>query len=132
MAKEILAIVEALSNEKALDKEKVFQALEVALATARKKKFNVEVEIKAEVNRKTGAAIIKRRWLVVDAPDGILENPSREISLEAARVDDPEIRPGDYVEELIIDENTNKDIIFDRITAQTVKQVLQQKVREAE
>ncbi len=132
MAKEILAIVEALSNEKALDKEKVFQALEIALATASKKKCNVEAEMKAEINRKTGAAIIKRRWLVVDAPDGILENPSREISLEAARVDDPEIRPGDYVEELIIDENTNKDIIFDRITAQTVKQVLQQQVREAE
>ncbi len=133
MAKEILAIVEAMSNEKALDKEKVFQALEVALATASKKKFNVDVDIKAEINRKNGEALIKRRWLVVDTPDGTLENPSKEISLEAARIDDPEVRPGDYVEELIIDEAaSSKEFIFDRITAQTVKQVLQQQVREAE
>ena len=132
MAKEILDIVERLSNEKALDEEKVFQALEIALATASKKKCNVEADMKAEINRKSGTVVIKRRWLVVDTPDGILENPSKEISLEAAKVDDPEIRPGDYVEELVIDENTNKEIIFDRITAQTVKQVLQQQVREAE
>lgn len=137
MAKEILQIVEAMSNEKAISRKAVFEALEVALATAAKKKFQgLDVDIKCSIEQKTGDFTITRRWLVVDT-EGQLDLPSREITLEAARLDDPNIVAGDYVEELLDAEKTVKTktshgSIFDRITAQTVKQVLQQKVKEAE
>ncbi|MGN1392521.1 MAG: transcription termination factor NusA [Succinivibrionaceae bacterium] len=137
MSKEILAIVDAVSNEKAIDREKVFEALEGALAIASKKKFEgLDVDIKATINRKNGDFTINRRWLVVDK-EGSLEYPSRETTLEAARVDEPNIVPGDYVEEQLeaeksINSDKNKTGLFDRITAQTVKQVLQQKIKEAE
>lgn len=137
MAKEILTIVDTMSNAKAISREKVFEALEIALATAIKKKFDgLEVDIKVNIDRKSGDYSIIRRWLVVDT-DGQLENPAAQISLEAARVDDDSIKAGDYVEEMLDDEENaklsgNGDFLSDRITAQTVKQVLQQKVRDAE
>lgn len=137
MSKEILAIVDAVSNEKAIDREKVFEALEGALAIASKKKFEgLDVDIKATINRKNGDFTINRRWLVVDT-EGALEFPSRETTLVAARLDDPNIVPGDYIEEQLEEEESvnsdkNKTGVFDRITAQTVKQVLQQKIKEAE
>lgn len=137
MAKEILTIVDSMSNAKAISRQKVFEALEIALATATKKKFNgLDVDIKVTIDQKTGDYIITRRWLVVDT-EGVLENPSRETTLVAARYEDENIEPGDYVEEMLdAEESVNsakdKDSIFDRITAQTVKQVLQQKVKEAE
>ncbi len=135
MAKEILQIVEAMSNEKDISRQAVFESLEVALATAAKKKFQgIDVDIKAQIEQKSGDFNLIRRWLVVDSDN--LENPSREISLEAARFDDPNIKAGDYVEELLDDEtiktSSPQGLIFDRITAQTVKQVLQQKIKEAE
>jgi N utilization substance protein A len=137
MAKEILTIVDSISNAKSISREKVFEALEVALATATKKNFGgLDVNIKVDIDRKTGDYVITRRWLVVDT-DGPLENPAAEISLVAAKLDDENVNPGDYVSELLDDEqsvNSSKehDSIFDRITVQTVKQVLQQKVRDAE
>ena len=80
MAKEILQIVEAMSNEKAISRQAVFEALEVALATAAKKKFQgLDVDIKCSIEQKTGDFTITRRWLVVDT-EGQLDLPSREIT----------------------------------------------------
>ena len=124
MNKEILAVVEAVSNEKSLPREKIFEALEIALASATKKKYNVDIEARVSIERKTGSYITFRRWLVLD--EEILPNPTKEITLEAARIDDPEIQEHEYIEEEI------ESVAFDRITTQTAKQVIVQKVREAE
>jgi transcription termination/antitermination protein NusA len=125
MNKEILLVVDAVSNEKAVPREKIFQALETALATATKKKYEGDIEVRVAIDRKTGDFDTYRRWQTVEG-DGIMQNPYREISLDAARFDDPTIELGDYIEEQI------ESITFDRITTQTAKQVIVQKVREAE
>ena len=127
MNKEILLVAEAVSNEKAVPREKIFEALEIALATATKKKYEGDIEVRVEIDRKTGHYDTFRRWLVVNPEDGeLLENPFREITLEAAQYEDAELNEGDYVEEQI------ESVQFDRITTQTAKQVIVQKVREAE
>ncbi|MDW7549799.1 transcription termination factor NusA [Pseudoalteromonas peptidolytica] len=127
MAKEILLVAEAVSNEKAVPREKIFEALEFALATATKKKHDGEIEVRVSIDRKTGEYDTFRRWRVVEPQeDGSLENPYAEITFEAAQVDEPEIQLGDFVEEQI------ESIKFDRITTQMAKQVIVQKVREAE
>ena len=125
MNKEILLVVDAVSNEKAVPREKIFQALETALATATKKKYEGDIEVRVAIDRKTGDFDTFRRWMVVEN-EGVMQNPYREISLDAARYDEPELQLGDYVEEQI------ESITFDRITTQTAKQVIVQKVREAE
>ncbi len=125
MNKEILLVVDAVSNEKAVPREKIFQALETALATATKKKYEGDIEVRVAIDRKTGDFDTFRRWQTVEG-DGVMQNPYREISLDAARFDDPSIQLGDYIEEQI------DSITFDRITTQTAKQVIVQKVREAE
>ncbi|ALO41547.1 transcription termination factor NusA [Pseudoalteromonas phenolica] len=127
MAKEILLVAEAVSNEKAVPREKIFEALEFALATATKKKHDGEIDVRVSIDRKTGEYDTFRRWMVVNPQeDGSLENPFSEITLEAARYDDDSIELGDFVEEQI------ESIKFDRITTQMAKQVIVQKVREAE
>ncbi len=127
MAKEILLVAEAVSNEKAVPREKIFEALEFALATATKKKHGGEIEVRVTIDRKTGEYDTFRRWKAVEPQeDGSLENPYAEITFEAAQVDEPDIQLGDYVEEQI------ESIKFDRITTQMAKQVIVQKVREAE
>ncbi|ABO89136.1 MULTISPECIES: transcription termination factor NusA [Gammaproteobacteria] len=125
MNKEILLVVDAVSNEKAVPREKIFQALETALATATKKKYEGEIEVRVEIDRKTGDYETYRRWVVV-ADQAAMENPYGEITLEAAQIEQPEIQLGDYVEDQI------DSVTFDRITTQTAKQVIVQKVREAE
>ena len=125
MNKEILLVVDAVSNEKAVPREKIFQALETALATATKKKYEGEIEVRVEIDRKTGDYDTYRRWVVV-ADQAAMENPYGEITLEAAQIEQPEIQIGDYVEDQI------DSVTFDRITTQTAKQVIVQKVREAE
>ena len=122
MNKEILAVVEAVSNEKAVPRERIFEALEIALATATKKKSELEIEVRVEIDRKTGDFETFRRWEAVE----VVENPTKEISLEAAKIDDPEIELGGFIEDDI------ESVTFDRITTQTAKQVIVQKVREAE
>ncbi|WP_407332256.1 transcription termination factor NusA [Enterovibrio sp. 27052020O] len=122
MNKEILAVVEAVSNEKAVPRERIFEALETALATATKKKYEAEIEVRVVIDRKTGEVETFRRWLVVDE----VTMPTREITLEAAKFDDESLELGDYVEDDI------ESVTFDRITTQTAKQVIVQKVREAE
>ncbi|MCL2898304.1 transcription termination factor NusA [Brenneria tiliae] len=122
MNKEILAVVEAVSNEKALPREKIFEALETALATATKKKYEQEIDVRVSIDRKTGDFDTFRRWLVVNE----VTQPTREITLDAAQFEDPALDVGDYVEDQI------ESVTFDRITTQTAKQVIVQKVREAE
>ncbi|WOT06007.1 transcription termination factor NusA [Shewanella youngdeokensis] len=126
MNKEILLVAEAVSNEKGVPREKIFEALEIALATATKKKYEGDIEVRVAIDRKTGAYETFRRWLVVEDTGEPLENPFSEITLEAAVYDDPEIGLGGYIEDEI------DSVAFDRITTQTAKQVIVQKVREAE
>ena len=126
MSKDILYVADAVSNEKGVDKEIIFEAIEAALATATRKKNGKDIEVRVDIDRETGDYDTFRRWLVVeDAGEG-LENPLGEITLEAAQIDDPEIQAGDYIEEQI------ESVEFGRIAAQTAKQVIVQKVREAE
>ncbi|MDK9762611.1 transcription termination/antitermination protein NusA [Vibrio sp. D420a] len=122
MNKEILAVVEAVSNEKAVPRERIFEALEIALATATKKKSEFEIEVRVEIDRKTGDFQTFRRWEAVEE----VENPTKEISLEAAQFEDETIELGGFIEDEI------ESVTFDRITTQTAKQVIVQKVREAE
>ncbi|QCI18348.1 transcription termination/antitermination protein NusA [Buchnera aphidicola (Aphis nasturtii)] len=122
MNKEILAVVEAVSNEKSLPREKIFEALEVALATATKKKHEQEIDVRVSINRKTGNFSTFRRWMVVD----IVNHPTKEITLAAASFEGDKVQLNDYIEDKIDSVN------FDRITTQTAKQVIVQKVREAE
>ncbi|AFP84887.1 transcription termination factor NusA [secondary endosymbiont of Ctenarytaina eucalypti] len=122
MNKEILAVVEAVSNEKAVPREKIFEALETALSTATKKKYAQDIEVRVSIDRKSGDFDTFRRWLIV----GSVTQPTREITLEAAKFDAPESKLGGYIEDEI------KSVVFDRITTQTAKQVIVQKVREAE
>lgn len=125
MAKEILLVVDAVSNEKSVPREKIFQALEFALAAATKKKNEGDIEVRVSIDRKTGSYETFRRWEVV-ADDAVMEHPYREITLSAAQYDEPNLKIGDFVEEQI------PSIEFDRITTQMAKQVIVQKVREAE
>lgn len=97
MNKEILAVVEAVSNEKALPREKIFEALESALATATKKKYEQEIDVRVQIDRKSGDFDTFRRWLVVDE----VTQPTKEITLEAARYEDESLNLGDYVEDQI-------------------------------
>ncbi|CAL4043354.1 Transcription termination/antitermination protein NusA [Buchnera aphidicola (Anoecia corni)] len=122
MNKEILAVVEAVSNEKSLPREIIFETLELALATATKKKYEQEIEVRVSINRKNGSFLTFRRWLIVNH----VCYPTKEITIEAARLDDPTLQLGSYVEDII------SSVTFDRITTQTAKQVIVQKVREAE
>ncbi len=127
MNKEILLVVDAVSNEKGVEKEIIFEAIEAALASATRKKNGGEIEVRVAIDRKTGDYETFRRWLVVDDTETqVLENPVAEITLSAARAEDPNFQPGDYVEDQI------ESISFGRIAAQTAKQVIVQKVREAE
>ncbi len=127
MNKEILYVVDAVSNEKAVDKEIIFQAIEAALATASRKKQGKDIDVRVQIDRKSGDYDTFRRWEVAEElEEGGLEFPLKQITLEAAQVDQPEIQLGDFVEEEI------ESVEFGRIAAQTAKQVIVQKVREAE
>lgn len=125
MNKEILLVAEAVSNEKQVPREKIFEALEFAIASATKKKHPGEIEVRICIDRNTGDFDTFRRWVVIP-DDQAQENPFAEMTLSAAQMDNPEIDLGGYVEEQI------ESIKFDRITTQTAKQVIVQKVREAE
>jgi len=127
MNKEILYVVDAVSNEKAVEKEIIFEAIEAALATASRKKQGKDIEVRVSIDRETGAYDTFRRWEVAEElEEGGLEFPLKQITLGAAQIDEPEIQLGDYVEEPI------DSVEFGRIAAQTAKQVIVQKVREAE
>ena len=125
MNKDILYVADAVSNEKGIDKEIIFGAIEAALASASRKKSGKEIEVRVDIDRETGDYDTYRRWLVI-ASDEPMENPLAEITIEAAQIDEPEIELGEYVEDQI------DSVEFGRIAAQTAKQVIVQKVREAE
>jgi len=124
MSREILLLVDALGREKNVDKEIVFGALELALASAAKKRFNEDVEVRASVDRATGEFSFFRRWQVVNDPE--IEVPSRQYKLHEAQEIDPKYQVGEYIEEPL------PGLEVGRIGAQTAKQVILQKIRDAE
>ncbi|WP_295588466.1 transcription termination factor NusA [uncultured Lamprocystis sp.] len=127
MSKEILLVVEAVSNEKDVPEDVIFEAIEAALASATRKKHGGEIEARVVIDRKTGDYRTFRRWEVIEDPvEGVLEAPERQITLSAAEILEPGLKAGDFMEEEIDSE------LFGRIAAQTAKQVIVQKVREAE
>ncbi|MBL4764294.1 MAG: transcription termination/antitermination protein NusA [Colwellia sp.] len=126
MSKEILLVVDAVSNEKALPRESIFEAMETALETATKKKYDGDIIVRVCIDRITGEFDTYRRWLIIADNDEPMENPYAEITLAAAQYDEPELNVGDYVEDQI------ESVTFDRVTTQTAKQVIVQKIREAE
>ena len=126
MNKDILLVIDAVSNEKGLDREIVFEALETALATATRKQHGDDIDVRVSMDRKTGELKTFRRWKVFADDSTELETPSRELRLEDALDLDPNAEIDGYVEEPL--EITPSG----RIVAQTAKQVIVQKVREAE
>ena len=124
MSREILLLVDALAREKSVEKEVVFTALELALASATKRRFQEDIETRVSIDRLTGSHQSFRRWLVVE--DGAVEDPARQISLSDALTTDADIQVGDPIEKLL------EPIEFGRIGAQAAKQVIFQKIRDAE
>lgn len=123
MNKEILLVVDVVSNEKGVSKEVIFDALECAITSATKKRYNNEIEARTHIDRRTGDYLAYRRWQVVE--DDLVEDQT-QISLTEAQKLNPNISVGEWIEEPI------KSVNFDRIGAQTAKQVIVQKIREAE
>jgi N utilization substance protein A len=126
MNKEILMVVDAVSNEKGVDKEIIFDALEAALAAATRKKHGEEWDVRVAINRKTGDYDTFRRWKVFADDSTELETPDRELRLDDALDLSKDAEPGGFVEESV------ESVVFGRIAAMQAKQVMVQKVREAE
>ncbi|HET7773137.1 MAG TPA: transcription termination factor NusA, partial [Burkholderiaceae bacterium] len=125
MNREVLMLVDALAREKNVSKEVVFGALETALASATKKRFtDPEVDVRVSIDRDSGEFDAFRRWQVV--ADDAVENPSAQMALSEARAQLPEIDLDDHVEEQL------DDVEFGRIGAQAAKQVILQRIRDAE
>ncbi|MDX1795913.1 MAG: transcription termination factor NusA [Hydrogenovibrio sp.] len=126
MSKEVLAVVEIMSNEKGVDKEIIFDAIEAALATATRKSHNDELDARVSIDRMTGDYETFRRWEVIEDDVEIEDNVGWYMRHMDAVEIDPHIEPGEFIEEPM------ESIEFGRIGAQTAKQVIIQKVREAE
>src|SRR5574340_734770 len=124
MSREVLLVVDAMAREKSVDKEVIFDALELALASATKKQFHDDVDVRVAIDHQTGGHEAFRRWQVV--ADGEVEFPARQIALSEAEKQRAGIQLGDYLEEPL------PPIEFGRIGAQAAKQVILQKIREAE
>lgn len=125
MSREVLLLVDALAREKNVDKEIVFGALEAALASATKKRFGEEeADVRVSIDRNTGEYQSFRCWEVMD--DESFETPELHIKLEEAKKIDPNYQIGEFVEEPL------ESIDFGRIGAQAAKQVIFQKIRDAE
>ena len=126
MSREILMLVDALAREKNVDRDIVFLALEMALASATKKKYSEDMEVRVEVDRETGEFNGFRRWLIV--PEEEFENYEQQMLEKEIREDHPDLTLGlgDYYEEPL------ESVDFGRIGAQAAKQVILQKIRDAE
>lgn len=124
MSKEILLVADAVSNEKGVEKDIIFEAIELALAAATKKRYDEDAEIEVLIDRKTGDYITTRSWDVVD--DDVMALLGTQFTTEEAFEKDPELKVGDTYKEVV------DNVGFGRIAAQTAKQVIVQKVREAE
>ncbi len=125
MNRELLMLVDALAHEKNVDRDVVFGAVEAALASATKKRYSGEVDIRVAVDRDTGDYESFRRWLVVPDEAG-LQQPDAEILHFEAVEQIPDIEVGEYIEEQV------ESLEFGRIGAQAAKQVILQKIRDAE
>jgi N utilization substance protein A len=126
MSKEILMVVDAVSNEKGVEKDIIFEAIEAALASASRRKHGEDIEVRVTIDRETGDYDTFRRWLVFEDESTELETPDRELRMIDAVDVDEAAEPGGYVEVPM------ESVDFGRIAAQTAKQVIVQKVREAE
>src|SRR5437016_3787789 len=124
MNRELLLLVDALAREKNVPKDIVFTALESALASATKKRFTQDIDARVSIDRETGDYESFRRWTVV--PDEEHEEPAHQIAITDAAERDPELEIGDVVEEPL------EPVDFGRIGAQAAKQVIVQKIRDAE
>jgi len=126
MSKEILMVVDAVSNEKGVEKEIIFEAIEAALASATRRRHGEDIDVRVAIDRETGDYDTFRQWLVFEDESTELEVPDRELRMIDAVDIDPDAEPGGYVEVPM------ESVEFGRIAAQTAKQVIVQKVREAE
>jgi len=126
MSKEILMVVDAVSNEKGVEKDVIFGAIEAALATATKKRHKGEIAVRVDIDRETGDYDTFRTWNVIDIMDFEPELRDSTLTLEEALLRKEGVEIGDVIEEPMESE------VFGRIAAQTAKQVIMQKVREAE
>ncbi len=126
MSKEILMVVDAVSIEKGVEKDIIFEAIEAALASATRRKHGEDIEVRVQIDRETGEYETFRRWLVFADESTELETPDRELRMIDAVDVDKDAEPGGYVEIPL------PSVEFGRIAAQTAKQVIVQKVREAE
>src|SRR6476661_4817412 len=126
MSKELLLVVDAVANEKGVPESVIFEAIEAALASAAKKRYpDQDVLVRVQIDPKDGNYETYRRWEVV-ADDVVMESPDRQVRLMDAIDESEGAEIGDYIEEQI--ENPE----FGRIAAQAAKQVIVQRVREAE
>ena len=125
MNREMLMLVEAISREKNVERDVVFGAVEAALAQATKKLYKGEVDIRVAVDRDSGNYETFRRWLVVPDEAG-LQNPDAEEMLMDARERISDVEEGEYIEELV------ESVPIGRIGAMAAKQVILQKIRDAE
>jgi N utilization substance protein A len=119
-------MVDVVSNEKGVEQEIIFEALEAALASASKEHYGADWDIRVSIDRETGDYETFRRWTVVDDEDENFETPARQTLLARAQETNPEAQPGDVREEPL------PSIEFGRIGAQKAKQVIFQRVRDAE
>lgn len=126
MTKEMLLVMETVSHEKGVAKEVIFDAVEVALATATKKRYEENAEFRVAIDRESGEYNTFRVWTVTDMEEEEEPNPAAQLSLEEAQAKDPNLQLGDTIEQPV------ESVEFGRIAAQTAKQVIVQKVREAE
>jgi transcription termination/antitermination protein NusA len=124
MSRELLLLVDALAREKNVDKATVFGALELALASATKKRFHEDVDVRVAIDPMTGDYKSFRRWQVV--PDEAIESPAHQIALSEAMKLNSDLKLEEYIEEAL------EPVEFGRIGAQTAKQVILQKIRDAE
>ncbi|HEU4708465.1 MAG TPA: transcription termination factor NusA [Methylophilaceae bacterium] len=124
MSREILLLVDALAHEKNVGKDIIFTALELALASATKKRFSEDADVRVEIDRESGEYKSFRRWQV--PADELVENPAAQIAISEAQKTNADLIEGDYIEEPL------ESVEFGRIGAQAAKQVILQKVREAE
>ncbi|SVD27863.1 uncharacterized protein METZ01_LOCUS380717, partial [marine metagenome] len=127
MDTDIIKVVDAVSTAKDMEREIIFEAIESAIASATKKKHPEEyIDIKVRIDRETGTYKTYRRWFVFADDSRELEEPDFELRVIDAVEIDASAKAGEYVEQEI------ESIDFDRIGAQIAKQVIVQKVREAE
>ncbi|GAB4186619.1 MAG: transcription termination factor NusA [Wenzhouxiangellaceae bacterium] len=125
MGKEVLLVVDAVANEKGVPREVIFGAIEAALASAARKRYNEDIDARVAIDRRTGEYESFRRWEVLDDEEEI-EFPDRQLTLTEAREQQPDIEVGGFIEEPM------ESVAFGRIAAQAAKQVIVQRVREAE